>query len=154
VATTAEHLVKLTADTRSRVTELLSVAASEGSRVSITSSLRSCAEQQALHDKGITPVSGCRSWHVHGRAVDLYAGSWEPAAYARLGEAWEKMGGIWGGRWGDHVHFEWHPGMAIDELCPEPGECPRASTLAAVGKGFFVAGLALGLWVVLSRKRR
>jgi hypothetical protein len=150
----ASYLSELTPDTRARVEELLGAASELGIEAKITSGLRSCAEQTLLHEKGITPVTGCRSWHVQGRAVDLYIGSWDPAAYAPLGARWEKMGGIWGGRWGDAVHFEWHPGLSIDELCPLPGQCASSSSLAVIGKGLFAGGLAVGLYLVWTNRRR
>ena len=51
------------------------------------------------------------------------------ASYTRLGEAWESLGGVWGGRFGgfgacgDAGHLEWHPGMSISDVCPDPGKC-------------------------------
>jgi peptidoglycan L-alanyl-D-glutamate endopeptidase CwlK len=153
-------LAELTADTRPRVEELLALASAYGTPAKITDALRSCADQNALYAKGrtapgsiVTGVRGCRSWHVHGRAVDLYIGTWEPEAYEKLGLAWEKMGGVWGGRWGDHVHFEWHPGLSIDQVCPPPGDC-SPSLAGAFGKGLLVGGLVLGAYVLWTRGGR
>lgn len=153
-------LDELTVDTRIRVEDLLDLASAYGTPAKITDAARSCAEQDALYAKGrtapgpaVTGVRGCRSWHVHGRAVDLYIGTWDPAAYEKLGLSWEKMGGIWGGRWGDHVHFEWHPGLSIDDVCPPPGNC-APSLASAAGKGMLVGGLALGIYLFWTQRRR
>ncbi len=156
------ELDSLTPDTRERVVALLALASSQGLAAKVTDATRSCAEQDALYAQGrttagpvVTGVRGCRSWHVHGRAADLYVGTWEPTAYKKLGEAWESWGGVWGGRWGDHVHFEWHPGLSIDQVCPPPGDCaPAGSARAFVGKSLLVGGLALGIYVAWTARRR
>lgn len=153
-------LAELTPDTQARALDLLALASQQGTPATVTSTVRSCAEQDALYAKGrtapgpaVTGVRGCRSWHVQGRALDIYVGSWEPEDYAALGLAWEKWGGIWGGRWGDHVHFEWHPGITIDQVCPPPGTCGAPSLASAVGKGMAVGGIAVGLYVLWTTQR-
>jgi hypothetical protein len=84
----------------------------------------------------VTYADGCRSWHVLGRAVDLFPldpSTGSPLvscnAYGELGLIWEEMGGVWGGRFsgfgpcGDAGHFEWHPGASIEDFCPDPSAC-------------------------------
>jgi hypothetical protein len=94
---------------------------------------RTCAMQNGL-DPAATGASGCQSWHVLGRALDVQLRPWSYDAYRELGEWWESIGGFWGGRWtqfgpqGDTGHFHW----------PEPGfppgtppGCPRGAGEAA-----------------------
>lgn len=52
-------------------------------------------------------ASSAHKWRL---AIDLclfYAGRYltETADYAAIGEVWERMGGTWGGKWGDGNHF-------------------------------------------------
>ena len=44
-----------------------------------------------------------RSYHEYGRAFDLIG---PPEVLQQLGETWEAVGGRWGGRFGDPIHFE------------------------------------------------
>lgn len=146
---TAHHLSTLTRDTRSAVERLLAFAESQGIEARITSSRRSCAEQDALSDE-VTGVRGCRSWHVHGRAVDLYLGRWDPEPYALLGAEWKRLGGVWGGDFKnikDYAHFEWHPGLSIDDVCPVGTACEDGGGgswgPALLGAGAVFAGVLL-----------
>lgn len=99
---------------------------------------RTCAEQDALYAQGretsadiVTYASGCRSWHVLGRAADLdpitSGGVMQSsAAYKRAGQIWEALGGKWGGNFAgfaDIGHFEYHPNLSIDQACPSPSFC-------------------------------
>ncbi len=162
-------LESLTPETARRVEKLLRYADRQGITVErIDSAYRNCGAQDALADRGITPARGCRSWHTWGRAVDLYL----PRAYQSptpadvlydyevLGDYWKKMGGKWGGdfSYNDSVHFEWHPDMSINEICPSGyaacgippwpddrpwyirGQLPLGVGMAALGIGgaFFV----------------
>jgi hypothetical protein len=106
----------------------------------VRSGRRTCAEQayQVIH--GFSHASGCRSWHVLARAVDADPIRAETGAviadsrvYAKAGVLWEQMGGVWGGRfliggYPDEGHFEWHPGMSISEICPNPADCEQVSS--------------------------
>lgn len=83
--------------------------------VVVTSAVRSAAQQAALKAKnpsGLPVASPTTSRHVLRRAFDLgFQGyRWQeiPADYWRqMGEVWEYLGGRWGGRFGDPVHFDW-----------------------------------------------
>jgi len=126
----------LTPDTQQAVARLLDHAKSRGLTVRIDSTTRTCDEQAAEYAKGrtaggdiVTQVKGCGSYHVLGRAVDLFVGTWDCADYQELGEFWEAMGGRWGGRFSfkDCVHFEWpHPLFGLDVLCPSGVSCEDA----------------------------
>lgn len=75
----------------------------------VTSTRRSTAEQTRLYRRWLAgqsryPVARPgTSKHERGLAVDLIA---SPAALRVLGQAWEKAGGRWGGRFNDDIHFE------------------------------------------------
>jgi hypothetical protein len=122
-------LSQLVPEARGPVSELL--ARLPGAR--IVSARRTCAEQRALYAQGrtapgpvVTGANGCSSWHVLGRAVDLSAPGATRATWEKLGIWWEARGGHWGGRFknvDDPAHFEWHPGLRISDLCPDPERC-------------------------------
>jgi hypothetical protein len=146
-----------------------------GLDLQVRSALRSCAEQAELygigrtynlHSPPVTYAEGCSSWHVAGRAVD--ADPVDPrtgkrvgdcAVYQRAGVLWEQMGGVWGGRWtkfgpcGDAGHFEWHPGLKIADVCPDPKQCAQVqASIVTESPAFWtwaVAGAAIvvgGVW--------
>jgi len=64
-------------------------------------------------------VAAGKSWtrhslHLHGLAMDIFLWldgklTWNWEDYLFLGEYWEKLGGVWGGRWKtrDAVHFQY-----------------------------------------------
>jgi len=45
-----------------------------------------------------------RSMHEYGRAFDLFLQ--DPRMLDELGQIWESVGGTWGGRGSDPIHFE------------------------------------------------
>jgi hypothetical protein len=112
---------------RDKLGELLRFADKHGIAARVVSTRRSCAEQDAIYASGpgtVTQAHGCVSWHVWGRAADLEV---SPASgYAVLGDEWKRMGGVWGGdfSFGDIGHFEWHPGVRIEDVCPSDAMCP------------------------------
>lgn len=132
----------------------------------VRSGRRTCAEQNALYAQGrdgageiITYASGCTSWHVLGRAADLDpitpsgVGQAE-SAYRTAGAIWVAMGGVYGGNFSgfpDLGHFEWHPGLTIEQVCPSPTYCAQIEasiqTIPPLGRylvlGAVVAGAAL-----------
>ncbi len=133
-----ERLAGLTPWMHLKVRQILRAADRSGILVvRIASGRRSCAEQNAAYAQGrddegpiVTEVRGCGSWHVWGRAVDLVLDG-PASAYEALGAEWERMGGIWGGRFsfGDLGHLEWHPDIPhISALCPDQSACPDPST--------------------------
>lgn len=75
----------------------------------VTSTRRSTAEQTRLYRRWLAgqsrfPVARPgTSKHERGLAIDLVA---RPEVLRRLGEAWERAGGRWGGRFNDEIHFE------------------------------------------------
>ena len=90
-----------------------------GIRVQITSVRRSTAKQAALYRAYITGKSRLpaakpgTSKHEKGLAFDMVVPSLAglsvkdmTAAMQPIGEYWEYIGGRWGGRFNDPVHFE------------------------------------------------
>lgn len=155
--TDAEVLRTLTPDTRDAVKRLLSRAKALGLSATLFEGKRSCARQAALYAQGrttegavVTWAQGCRSWHMFGRAVDLYLDSERCADYEPLGVYWESLGGNWGGRFStpDCVHFELpHPDYSISELCPDPNDCENAIAKApgaSIPFWPFLLGIAAG----------
>lgn len=75
----------------------------------VTSTRRSTAEQTRLYRRWLAgqsrfPVARPgTSKHERGLAIDLVA---KPEVLRRLGAAWERAGGRWGGRFNDEIHFE------------------------------------------------
>ena len=162
----SKSLNDLTPDTRAAAERLLAYAHSLGLEPQITATRRSCAEQNAIYEQGrttpgavVTQVAGCRSWHVLGRAVDLWLGD-DCGRYAELGAFWKRLGGRWGGDFSfrDCVHFELpHPNIPIAALCPDPqpGACERAVASQPEPSGvsyqtLVMLGAALGASVALA----
>ncbi len=75
--------------------------------VQVTSTYRSYSEQLKLwlnRSSNPYPVAPPgRSYHEYGRAFDVVG---PPATLDALGALWERMGGTWGGRIGDRIHFQ------------------------------------------------
>src|SRR6267143_3492036 len=75
----------------------------------VTSTLRSRADQARLYAAFLRGESRYPaappgySRHEYGLAFDYVA---EPLILERLGTLWESVGGTWGGRVGDPIHFE------------------------------------------------
>lgn len=127
----------LTPDTREKVVQLLSEAKERyGYDLKVVSARRSCEEQAKLYAQGrtapgkvVTNARGCMSWHTLGRAVDIAFVSPNPTAqdWDNLGEIGESLGFKWGKRFSgtlnDLPHFEYHPGVAIEQVCVNPDDC-------------------------------
>jgi len=82
-------------------------ARSVGIAIRLVSGYRSPEQQAALRmrwergDPSIVYPPAQHSYHESGLAVDL-----ESARLSDLGRFWESLGGRWGGRFGDPVHFD------------------------------------------------
>jgi hypothetical protein len=133
----SKSLADLEPTPRAKVEQLLAFARSKGYSPEVLSTRRTCAEQDALYALGrtspgaiVTHARGCVSWHVLGRAVDVYLGSAAAAEdYAVLGSYWHSIGGTWGGTFpgfADVGHFEYHPGVHIEQVCVDPTNCTIA----------------------------
>lgn len=165
----------LTQDTRDAADLLLDWAKRQGIKLLVTHTLRTCAEQDELYARGrtkpgprVTGVRGCRSWHTHGRAIDILVQENDGSIvhngldprYGILGKKAKELGFRWGGDFGDYGHFEYHPGLSIRQLCPDPSDCshmgqPRSTKRTGAKKcGISLPSLAIacgftvGVWVV------
>jgi hypothetical protein len=75
----------------------------------LTSTYRTFDEQRTLYNAYLNGSSKYpaappgHSYHQFGRAFDYVA---DPMILAQLGALWESVGGSWGGRAGDDIHFE------------------------------------------------
>jgi len=75
----------------------------------VTSGYRSPTEQARLYRRFLAGASRYpaappgKSYHEYGRAIDIVA---RPEVLRALGLAWEKLGGKWGGRFHDDIHFQ------------------------------------------------
>ncbi len=94
--------------------DLVDAAGAAGLLPQITSTLRSYAEQKRLYSRylaGLSPYPAAppgHSAHEYGWAFDIVVSPLD--ALADVGAYWEQQGGVWGGRIGDDVHFE-YPGF-------------------------------------------
>lgn len=164
----SKSLSDLTSDTRQAAEMLLQYAADEGIELVVTHTLRTCDEQNALYAQGrtapgskLTGAPSCRSWHTHGRALDIIVTedgklvhNGYDERYARLGAYAKTLGFRWGGDFGDYGHFEYHPGITIGQVCPDPNACgiipataepPRpGASIPTLTAGIAVTALALG----------
>jgi len=144
----SKSLNDLTPDTRVAADSLLAAASAAGIGVIVTHTLRTCDEQNALYAQGrtapgnkVTNAPGCKSWHVHGRALDLLVV--EPGGavvhnghdprYTKLGEIARTLGFKWGGDFGDYGHFEYHPGLRMSQVCPDPSDCSGIKRPSSTG---------------------
>ena len=88
-------------------TWLYDVAELNGLRPRITSTYRSVATQARLYERyraGQSKLPAAppgRSLHNYGMAFDMVADNLDG-----LGAVWESVGGRWGGRFRDPVHFD------------------------------------------------
>jgi D-alanyl-D-alanine carboxypeptidase len=91
--------------------ELVRAAGAAGLQPRVTSTRRSFSQQKRLYDRylaGLSPYPAAppgHSAHEYGFAFDMIS-----LDNAACGDYWESLGGIWGGRGGDDVHFEF-PGF-------------------------------------------
>lgn len=95
---------------RAAAKALVAVAAANGLRPVVTSVRRSKASQARLYRNYLAGRSRFpaappgTSKHERGLAFDLVVTP--ESRLADLGALWESIGGRWGGRFGDPVHFE------------------------------------------------
>lgn len=165
---TVVDMAGLTGDTADAFDTLVARARSDlGFDLVPRSARRTCAQQAEQYAIGrlpgdtraiVTRAKGCRSWHVLGRAVDVFVvrggvRSTDYADYQAMGQLAESLGWVWGGHFsgfgpqGDYGHVEYHPGLTIAALCPNPDNCvdivPGARKKPAIGVLGVVGGVLL-----------
>lgn len=120
--------------------DLVDVASRAGVLPRVTSTLRSRTYQARLYRDYLAgrnpyPVAPPgASAHELGLAFDMVTSPMR--ALTDLGSVWEGWGGVWGGRFGDEVHFEF-PGASQHATAAQP---PPGSSAAKVCD--FVLGLS------------
>lgn len=171
-------LDNLDGSTHQAFLDLTAAANAAGLFFNVRSTRRTCAQQAEQFAIGrqpgdtrkiVTKAQGCVSWHVSGRAVDV---TMTQGSYADLGALAKTMSWKWGGDFPgfpDPGHIEYHPGMTIEQVCPNPAACSDdlVGTTWPVGGGadvvnttenpaapaafLFAAAAAVALAVVWSR---
>lgn len=107
-------LSRLISDLRPWAQKLVDVANNAGVGPRVTSTFRTLAQQQRLYSdflagKSKYPVAPPgTSAHEFGYAFDVVVDN--DTDLKDLGKVWESWGGVWGGHYGDPVHFEF-PGF-------------------------------------------
>lgn len=114
-----------------KVRKLMEAMSEIGLPCTIVSAYRSFRQQNELYAKGrtadgriVTQAKGGQSYHNYGLAADLLPlvcakdRDWAPEhqAWKMLGVLAEKMGFVWGGRFGDRPHIEYTRGMHYSQL--------------------------------------
>ena len=127
---------------------LLDVATRAGVGPRVTSTYRTFAKQTQLYNiwkAGGSPypvaLPGTSS-HEFGYAFDVALAK-DGNNLADLGSVWESWGGVWGGRYGDPVHFEF-PGFKSSAASGPARRC--SPVLSAVASAVdFLLGFAPGI---------
>lgn len=116
--------------------DLVNVASIAHLNPRVTSTLRSHTYQGRLYRDYLAgrnpyPVAPPgHSAHELGLAFDMVVNPM--SELAELGKVWEGWGGVWGGRFGDEVHFEF-PGASQHA---EKSAVPLRQTIANIAVGF------------------
>lgn len=115
LASTSEDVPRVSAIERDAA-ELLRWGAAQGIVARVTSIHRTTEQQAALYERwraGLSRYPVARpghSLHEVGRAFDLAIDADNDLSAAEalrhLGARWEVLGGVWGGRFDDPIHFE------------------------------------------------
>lgn len=109
--------------------DLVHVASVAGVLPRVTSTLRSSTYQAKLYrdylaGRNAYPVAPPgSSAHELGLAFDMVTSPM--SALSDLGAVWEDWGGVWGGRFGDEVHFEF-PGAAQHAVAKHQANVAKA----------------------------
>ena len=94
--------------------DLVRAAGAAGLQPRVTSTIRSHSEQKRLYDRYLAGQSEYpaappgQSAHEYGWAFDMIVTPMD--SLSDVGAYWEQEGGVWGGHYGDPIHFE-YPGF-------------------------------------------
>lgn len=115
--------------------KLVDLANRAGVQPRVTSTFRTLAKQQQLYaiwKAGGSPypvATPGTSSHEFGYAFDMVVDN--ATDQTDLGKVWEGWGGVWGGRYGDPVHYEF-PGFTATQAAPAgKRSCSTATSLLA-----------------------
>lgn len=116
-----------------KLSALLDACRAQGLDVMLWEGYRDPARQDDLFARGgVTKARAGRSWHNYGLAADVVftkgngTPSWDARHdWAAIGRIGKSLGLTWGGdfkRIKDLGHFEWHPGISINDALVTAGE--------------------------------
>lgn len=106
---------------------LVEKARMNGTPIKITETFRTAAKQEEYYNQGrkspgsiITNAKALQSYHQYGLAFDIaFEGVPYPSdlkKWEKLGTLGESIGLVWGGRFNDNPHFEYHPGFDWQDI--------------------------------------
>jgi peptidoglycan L-alanyl-D-glutamate endopeptidase CwlK len=112
---------------RDKIVELIHICRKQGIELAVVESFRTHAKQAEYFGMGrkYTRSKGGTSKHQYGLAVDVVPivkadAMWDNISlWRKIGQAGEKLGLRWGGRWRapyDPAHFEWTGGISTYHL--------------------------------------
>lgn len=148
---------------RAKAEQLVGLAKGQGLTIKLTEGYRPPERQQALLDDKKTIARPWYSYHQYGLAFDWVPLTsdgkawWEApeSIWQTVGRLGESLGLAWGGRWKtpDRPHFEYHPGFTIQDLLAR-GKAVGTLLLEkpAIPAAVLVL-VALGVTVLLARRR-
>ena len=121
---------------RNKVEALIAACSAKGIQLAVVETYRTRAKQNEYRSMGriYTRSTGGHSKHQYGLAVDVVpivdsVAQWhDPVLWKKIGNAGERLGLRWGGRWRhpyDPGHFEWTGGVTTASL--EKGMMPRVA---------------------------
>ncbi len=111
-------LTELIPELQQPARDLVDAAGAAGLLPRVTSTVRTYSQQRRLYNRYLAGFSQFpaappgRSAHEYGWAFDIVVSPFD--ALTDVGTYWETLGGVWGGRGRDPVHFE-YPGF-LDAL--------------------------------------
>jgi peptidoglycan L-alanyl-D-glutamate endopeptidase CwlK len=126
----------------------------------MVSAFRSDEAQAILFEQGrttpgpiVTHARAGRSWHNYGLAFDVARRGGGPIG-EDVGAAGRAVGLKWGGDFDDPPHFEYHPGLTIDDAIA--GARPAVPAVPGKRRGrwgpiFVTAGVVAAGWWLLRR---
>lgn len=144
----AASLSRLVPELQPWARSLIDVSIRAGAGGRVTSTFRTLAQQTKLYNEYLAgnaryPVARPgTSAHEYGMAFDLAVP--DKTDQSDLGKVWESWGGVWGGHYGDPVHFEF-PGFKApgSQTAPKTGCSKVTSALASTAD--FVLGFVPGI---------
>jgi len=131
-----EILAALTPELRSLAQRHLDLCKEAGIDLLVVQGYRTLQEQAALYETGRGPGGGRKvtnarpgsSWHNFRRAYDVAVVeggkiNWNSPKYTEAGKIGKSLGLVWGGSFtaikGDLGHFEYHPGLTLQQARTE-----------------------------------
>jgi len=148
----------------------INVKSEIGIDLEIVEGRRSPERQQELFEQGrttpgniVTNAKAWESWHQYGLAfdvapVDPTTGRWPwweapNQIWSQIGFIGQNLGLTWGASFGDRPHFEYHPGLTLNEVKRfflETGEVLVSKTIGSPWN--LILGFALIAFVIFAQR--